>query len=98
MTPSSTTEEILDLCRAVERSYIAIGEGTFVNLAGLEEAVGQIAELAKAVPAAERVSVLEAMEALRNELDTLAATIKRQHDVDLAQHAADIYGAAQGAS
>ena len=93
---SSTVESLLDLCRAVESSVIAIGQETFVNLSGLEEAIGQIAEAAKAAPANERASVLEAMEELYRELDALTAALQRQRDSALAPHAADVYGAAQG--
>lgn len=77
MTASSTVESLLELCRAVESSVIAIGQETFVNLIGLEEAVAQIAEAAKAAPANERTSVLEAMKELYRELDALTAALQR---------------------
>ena len=96
MTASSTVESLLELCRAVESSVIAIGQETFVNLTGLEEAVAQIAEAARNAPPGERESVLQAMEELYRELDTLTAALHRQHDSALAPHATDVYGAAQG--
>jgi hypothetical protein len=98
MTSSSTAQELLDLCRGVERAHLAIADSNLIDLTGLEEAISRIAEAAKSVPLSERASVLEAMQALRKELDTLTAAIQRQHDAALAQHAAGIYGAAQSAS
>ncbi len=91
MTAPSAIEQLDQLRRAVGRSRAAIADGAIIDLSGLDAEVARVTDLARNTPSAERAHVLAALDALLQEIDSLAATLARHHDAGRARQAAGAY-------
>lgn len=94
MTAVPLEQQIEELRGILAQSRGRLAEGMRIDLAGLDVVVRQLTEGAKAAPASEQPAILTALRGLGQELDGLAAALRRQHDAAALVQAAGAYGAA----
>jgi hypothetical protein len=91
MIAASPEQQLLDIVAAVAGARAALAEGAFIEFAGLDTAVAEACEAARAASGAERPAALVAMTTLASELDGLAEELARRNAARR-QRAADAYG------
>ena len=88
----SLAAELAEIETAVAAARRAGAEGDAVALDGLDAAVAQACDAARALPAGERQAVADALVRLADALDGLANDIARQAEAARRRRAADAYG------
>jgi hypothetical protein len=81
-----------EITAAITEARRAVAAGALVDMSGLDAAIGEVCDAARALPAAERDAVAESLVALAAALDQLALDIVRQREAAQRQRANDAYG------
>jgi hypothetical protein len=94
----TSLDRIADLTAALVGLRMTIADGALIDLNGLEGAIGEAMDAARAALGQDRAELRPALLTLAAELDHLAAALARQHHAGDQQRATAAYGGATGRS
>jgi hypothetical protein len=83
---------LADITAAVAEAHRALADGADIDVAGLDAAVSEMCDAARALTPHERPAFARALAALGDALDRLAADLTRQSEAVQRQRANEAYG------